>query len=85
MKKILLIAFVLIIGYLGARYVAGYSLAKQIGACATEVKSAERLKAAKSESERREVTLSVIDCTEKKLSFPGSMMFDKEKIIASLN
>ncbi len=84
MKKILLIAFILVVGYFGTRYAAGYSLAKQIGACATEVKSAERLKAAKSESERREITLSVIECTEKKISFPGSLMFDKEKIIASL-
>ena len=84
MKKILLIAALLLVGYLGLRYAAGYSLAKQIGACATEVNSADRLKAAKNEGERREVTLSVLDCTEKKLSFPGSLMFDKEKIIASL-
>lgn len=84
MKKILLIAVLLVVGYFGTRYAAGYSLAKQIGACATQVNSAERLKAAKSDRERSDIMLTVIECTESKISFPGSLMFDKEKILATL-
>lgn len=84
LKKAILLAIVVVVGYYGLRFIAGYSLAKQVAACATEVNSGGRLQAAKTDEERRAIKLSVADCTAKRISFPGSLMFDEQKFRASM-
>lgn len=84
LKKALLLGVVIVVGYYSMRFIAGYSLAKQVAACATEVNSGGRLQAAKTDEERRAIKLSVVDCTAKRISFPGSLMFDEHKLRASM-
>ena len=85
MKKIVLIIVLLVVGYYGSRFVVGYSLAKQVQTCATQVNSGGRLQAAKTDSEKRDITLSVYDCVEKNLAFPGSLGYDAKKFRDSVN
>ena len=79
MKKLILIVVLLVVGYYGFKFMAGYSLAKQMAACATQVNSGGRLQAAKTDSEKREIKLSVLDCVEKNLAFPGSLGYNAKK------
>jgi len=76
-KRLLLLVVVGVVGYYGLKFASGYSLAKQVAVCATKFSWGERLKAARSDAEKREVTLKVFDCTAEKIAFPGSLMFDR--------
>ena len=85
MKKIILFALLLVAGYYGSKFVVGYSLAKQVHRCALEVNSASRLQGAKTEVEKRQINLSVYDCVEKNLAFPGSLGYNAQKFRASVD
>ena len=84
MKRLLLLVVVGVVGYFGLKFASGYSLAKQISVCATQFAWGDRLKAARSDAEKREVTLRVFDCTAQKIAFPGSLMFDREAVKAGM-
>jgi hypothetical protein len=52
--------------------------------CNIQLNSLIRLKVAKTDSEKREIMINIIDCIDKKVTFPATLYFNKEKISANI-
>lgn len=84
LKKIILIAIFLVVGYTVLKITAAYQTMKHMDACGIELNLSNRMKAAKTVSEQRETMLELINCMNERMTFPGTLFFDKEESIASI-
>jgi hypothetical protein len=84
LKKIIFITLFLVAGYYTLAFIAGNQIATHMGACTKQLNSFNRLKVAKTDSEKREIMLSMINCIDKKITFPANLYFNKEKISANI-
>ena len=84
LKKIIFIAVFLVVGYYTLTFISGNQIAKHMNTCNIQLHSLDRLKAAKKDIEKREIMINIIDCIDKKVTFPATLYFNKEKIGANI-
>lgn len=67
-----------------AKTYADYQIARTFLGCVQELDADGRLKNSRNNDERRQYLVQAIDCTDQRLGFPASLLFDKQEAIANI-
>ena len=70
--------------YYGLKFYAAHRTQINIHSCGKDLGTSEKIKSSKSEDEIRAALTNLIQCVDKRMTFPSSMFFNKQEAMNSI-